>query len=101
MSLGENNCPAQVGKGDSLEGTTLTDLKITLFDIVSHLGEQSLAQGAERFPGFVPATPRLGLCAGRRCARKLRVSRSTRLRVHRSEFQLLVPTVMKSYRLFL
>jgi hypothetical protein len=45
--LGHGNRPAEVGKRDSLGSATLTDLKLTLLDIVPRLGEQPVAQVPE------------------------------------------------------
>ena len=49
MSLGENYCPAQVGKRDPLGGAALTELKITLLDVLARLGEQPLAKVPQDF----------------------------------------------------
>jgi hypothetical protein len=49
MPLGEGNCPAQVGKGDPLGGASLTELKITLLDVLARLGEQPLAKVPQDF----------------------------------------------------
>ena len=44
MFLGQSNCPAEVGKRNPLGGAALTDLKITLLDVVARLGDQPFAQ---------------------------------------------------------
>jgi hypothetical protein len=49
MFFGHGNRPAEVGKRDSLGSATLTDLKITLLDVIPRLVEQPVAQVAEDF----------------------------------------------------
>jgi hypothetical protein len=49
MCLGYGNRPAELGKRDSLGSAMLTDLKITLLDVVPRLGEQPVAQVPEDF----------------------------------------------------
>jgi len=49
MLLGHDNCSAEVGKCDPLGGAALTDLKITLLDVVTRLGEQPLANVLQDF----------------------------------------------------
>ena len=50
MLLGHDNCSAEVGKCDPLGGAALTDLKITLLDVVPRLSEQPFAQVPQDFP---------------------------------------------------
>jgi hypothetical protein len=49
MRLGYGHRPAEVGESDSLGSATLTNLQIALFDVVSRLGEQPVAQVPEEF----------------------------------------------------